>query len=931
MKIKDTLNIGKTKFPMRGNLPTTELQRENVWFENKVYEARQKLNEGKPTFMLHDGPPYANGNIHIGHAMNKISKDIIVRYKSMNGFRAPYVPGWDTHGLPIEQQLTKKGKDRKTVGPVIWRKMAEEFARKQVKTQMADFKRLGVSADWDHPYLTLLPEFEAAQIRVFKEMANKGYIYKGKKPVFWSWSSESALAMSEIEYHDVTSPTAFYAEQVKDGKGKVDSDTYFVVWTTTPWTIPGSRGISVNANFKYSQVQPADSDKKYLIATELLAKDAEMFGWDEYEILNEFTGQELEYMTAQHPFYDDVELLVMLADFVTLDAGTGLVHTAPGFGEDDFFVGQKYGIEVAVPVDYQGKMLPEAGADFDGLFYEDANAVALDKLAKQGALLKQEDITHSYPFDWRTKKPVIYRAVPQWFASIEPFRETLLNELDQVTFSPEWGKKRLYNMLKDRGDWVISRQRVWGVPLPIFYAEDGTAILEEETIEHVAQLFAVHGSTYWFEKEAKDLLPEGYTNEHSPNGIFTKETDIMDVWFDSGTSHQGVMAARPDLEFPADLYLEGSDQYRGWFNSSLITSVAATGHAPYKSILSQGFTLDGNGEKMSKSIGNTIEPNEVVKEMGAEIIRLWVTSVDSSQDVRVSMDLLKQTSETYRKIRNTMRFLLANTADFNPAEDAVAYADLTPVDQYFYALFNELVKTLKASYDRYDFQAVNKAVINFINVDLSAFYLDFNKDVLYVEAPKGHLRRSAQTVLYKILVDLNKLLLPILPHTAEEVFEYLPAKDGDFAYLTEMAQVEDLGDTTTLLANWTKFMDVRDAVNKALEVARNEELIGKPAEAAVTLYLTDEQATLIDALDQDVRVTLLVSQLALKNVAEADGQVPEYDGYKILVQHAAGEMSPRDRMYHTDLGADADFPELSAHEAEIIRENFPEALTEGLE
>ncbi|MCM0582389.1 isoleucine--tRNA ligase [Weissella diestrammenae] len=931
MKIKETLNIGKTKFPMRGNLPTTEAQRENIWFENKVYEARQKLNAGKPTFMLHDGPPYANGNIHIGHAMNKISKDIIVRYKSMNGFRAPYVPGWDTHGLPIEQQLTKMGKDRKAVGPVVWRKMAEEFARKQVKTQMADFKRLGVSADWDHPYLTLLPEFEAAQVRVFGEMVKKGYIYKGKKPVFWSWSSESALAMSEIEYHDVTSPTAFYAEQVKDGQGKLDTDTYFVVWTTTPWTIPGSRGISVNANFKYSQVQSKGSDKKYIIATELLAKDAEMFGWDEYTVLAEFEGKDLEYITAQHPFYDDVSLLVMLADFVTLDAGTGLVHTAPGFGEDDFFVGQKYGLEVAVPVDYQGKMLPEAGEDFAGVFYEDANAISLKKLADLGVLLKQEDITHSYPFDWRTKKPVIYRAVPQWFASIQSFRDDLLNELDQVSFSPEWGKKRLYNMLKDRGDWVISRQRVWGVPLPIFYAEDGTPIMEPETIEHVAELFAEHGSTYWFEKEAKELLPEGYTNSHSPNGIFTKELDIMDVWFDSGTSHQGVLAARDDLSFPADLYLEGSDQYRGWFNSSLITSVAATGQAPYKQILSQGFTLDGQGEKMSKSLGNIISPNDVAKEMGAEIIRLWVSSVDTSQDVRVSMAGFKQTAEAYRKIRNTMRFLLANTADFNPNENQVAFKDLTPVDQYFYARFNELVRDVKNAYDQFDFQTVNKLMMNFINVDLSAFYLDFNKDVLYVEAPNGDLRRSVQTVLYKMLVDMTKLLLPILPHTAEEIFEYLPFETGDFAYLTGMATVEDLGDTTDLIANWTKFMTVRDAVNKALEVARNNELIGKPAEAAVTLYLTDDQAKLIDSLHQNVRVTLLVSQLTLMHVEEADDTVASFDGYQIRVTRAAGEMSPRDRMYHTDLGADSAFPMLSAHEAQIIRDNFPEALVEGLE
>ncbi|WP_288571963.1 isoleucine--tRNA ligase [uncultured Weissella sp.] len=930
MKIKQTLNLGKTKFPMRGNLPQTELQRENIWFENKVYERRQKLNAGKPSFMLHDGPPYANGNIHIGHAMNKISKDIIVRYKSMNGYYAPYVPGWDTHGLPIEQQLTKAGKDRKKVGPVIWRKMADEFAHKQVKKQMADFKRLGVSADWDHPYLTLQPSFEAAQLRVFGSMAKRDLIFRGKKPVFWSWSSESALAMAEIEYHDVTSESAFISEKIKDGKGVLDQDTYLVAWTTTPWTVPASQALAVHPDFKYVQVQPQNTTKKYLVAESLLSSLSEKFGWEEPTILATFEGKDLEYMVTEHP-YMDRDILVVLADYVTDDTGTGLVHTAPGFGEDDFMTGKRYGITPIMNVDDRGYLTAEAGEDFDGVFYEDANELSLQKLRDVDALVKSEPITHSYPFDWRTKKPVIFRAVPQWFASIDSFRQEILDALDDVTFKPEWGKKRLYNMIRDRGDWVISRQRVWGVPLPIFYAEDGTAIIDPDIIDHVADLVAEHGSTVWFEREAKDLLPEGYTNEHSPNGEFTKETDIMDVWFDSGSSHQGVMATRPELEFPETLVLEGSDQYRGWFNSSLITSVAVTGKAPYKEVVSQGFTLDGNGEKMSKSIGNTIEPNEVIKQMGAEIIRLWVSTVDTSADVRVSMDILSQTSEIYRKIRNTMRFLLANTEDFNPNEDTVAYEDLTEVDKYFYARFNQLISELKAAYDAYDFQSVHKLLINFINVDLSAFYLDFAKDILYVEAPNGHLRRSLQTVLYKIVVGLDKLMLPILPHTAEEIFEYLPYETEDFAYLTNMPEVEDLGDNTELFANWSSFMKLRDAANKALEEARNAKLIGKPAEAALTLYLTKEQAQMVDALGQDIRVLLLVSQLHLADVTDASADVENYDGYKIEVAHAVGEVSPRDRMYHTDLGSDKDFPMLSAHEAEIVRENFPEALTDGLE
>ena len=862
--------------------------------------------------------------------MNKISKDIIVRYKSMNGYYAPYVPGWDTHGLPIEQQLTKAGKDRKNVGPVIWRKMADEFAHKQVKKQMADFKRLGVSGDWDNPYLTLQPSFEAAQLRVFGSMAKRDLIFRGKKPVFWSWSSESALAMAEIEYHDVTSESAFISEQVKDGKGLLGEDTYLVAWTTTPWTVPASQALAVHPDFKYVQVQPKNVDKKYLVAESLLTTLSEKFGWEEPEILATFEGKDLEYMVTKHP-YIDRDVLVVLADYVTDDTGTGLVHTAPGFGEDDFMTGKRYGIKPIMNVDDRGYLTAEAGEDFDGVFYEDANEVSLQKLRDVDALVQSEPITHSYPFDWRTKKPVIFRAVPQWFASIDGFRQEILDALDEVTFKPAWGKKRLYNMIRDRGDWVISRQRVWGVPLPIFYAEDGTAIIDVDVIDHVADLVAEHGSTVWFEREAKDLLPEGYTNEHSPNGEFTKETDIMDVWFDSGSSHQGVMATRPELEFPETMVLEGSDQYRGWFNSSLITSVAVTGKAPYKEVVSQGFTLDGNGEKMSKSIGNIIDPNEVIKKMGAEIIRLWVSTVDTSADVRVSMDILSQTSETYRKIRNTMRFLLANTTDFNPNEDAIAYEDLTPVDQYFYARFNQLIGELKAAYDAYDFQAVHKLLVNFINVDLSAFYLDFAKDILYVESPDGHLRRSLQTVLYKIVVGLDKLMLPILPHTAEEIFEYLPYETEDFAYLTDMPETEDLGDTKALFENWTSFKTLRNATNKALEEARNAKLIGKPAEAALTLYLTPEQEQVVTSLNQDIRVLLLVSQLHFANAADAPADVIEYDGYKIQVAHAVGEVSPRDRMYHTDLGTDKDFPMLSAHEAEIVREYFPEALTEGLE
>ena len=925
MKVKDTLNLGKTKFPMRGNLPVREVERQNEWEENKVYEQRQKLNEGKPSFVLHDGPPYANGNIHMGHAMNKISKDFIVRSKSMMGFRAPYVPGWDTHGLPIEQQLKKAGVDRKALSVAEFREMCRQYALEQVDKQRKDFKRLGVAGEWDNPYLTLKPEYEAQQIRVFGKMAEKGLIYKGKKPVFWSWSSESALAEAEVEYHDVTSPSAFYGEQVVDGKGVLDKNTYMVVWTTTPWTIPASEGITIDATFDYAVVQHDDDERKYVLAADLVNADAELFGWNDVKIVKTVKGAELENVLCQHPFYPERKLVTMLGDFVTTDAGTGLVHTAPGFGEDDFNIGVKYGLDVYVPVDDKGYMTEDTGEDFAGLFYEDANEVSLKKLEEAGVLLKQMDYEHSYPFDWRTKKPIIFRATPQWFASVDKIRDQILGAINEVQFFPDWGQKRLYNMIRDRGDWVISRQRVWGVPLPIFYGEDGEAIMTKETIEHVAKLVEEHGSNIWFQREAKDLLPEGFTSEHSPNGKFTKETDIMDVWFDSGSSHQGVCAERDYLTYPADLYLEGSDQYRGWFNSSLITSVAYSGHAPYKQILSQGFTLDGKGRKMSKSLGNTIVPSEVIDKMGAEIIRLWVLSVDTSADVRVSMGSFQQIAESYRKFRNTVRFLLANTTDFDPAKDAVAFDEMESI------LVNKFTKEILDAYANYEFMEIYKKLINFITTDLSAFYMDVAKDVVYIEAPDSKKRRSMQTVLYDVVVRLTKLMTPILPHTTEEIWKYLK-EDEKYAQLSEMPEVKHFNNEEKLVDLWNRFMNLRSGVFKALEEARNEKLIGKSFEAHVDLYVSNGVQADLDALNANVRQALIVSALDVHPLSEAPENALKFnDEYAVVVEHAEGEVCPRCRMIKTDIGSDADLSTLCASCAEIVRENYPEALAEGLE
>lgn len=931
MKVKDTLNLGKTKFPMRGNLPVREVERQNEWEENKVYEQRQKLNEGKPSFVLHDGPPYANGNIHMGHAMNKISKDFIVRSKSMMGFRAPYVPGWDTHGLPIEQQLKKAGVDRKALSVAEFREMCRQYALEQVDKQRKDFKRLGVAGEWDNPYLTLKPEYEAQQIRVFGKMAEKGLIYKGKKPVFWSWSSESALAEAEVEYHDVTSPSAFYGEQVVDGKGVLDKNTYMVVWTTTPWTIPASEGITIDATFDYAVVQHDDDERKYVLAADLVNADAELFGWNDVKIVKTVKGAELENVLCQHPFYPERKLVTMLGDFVTTDAGTGLVHTAPGFGEDDFNIGVKYGLDVYVPVDDKGYMTEDTGEDFAGLFYEDANEVSLKKLEEAGVLLKQMDYEHSYPFDWRTKKPIIFRATPQWFASVDKIRDQILGAINEVQFFPDWGQKRLYNMIRDRGDWVISRQRVWGVPLPIFYGEDGEAIMTKETIEHVAKLVEGHGSNIWFQREAKDLLPEGFTSEHSPNGKFTKETDIMDVWFDSGSSHQGVCAERDYLTYPADLYLEGSDQYRGWFNSSLITSVAYSGHAPYKQILSQGFTLDGKGRKMSKSLGNTIVPSEVIDKMGAEIIRLWVLSVDTSADVRVSMGSFQQIAESYRKFRNTVRFLLANTTDFDPAKDAVAFDEMESIDKYMTVLVNKFTKEILDAYANYEFMEIYKKLINFITTDLSAFYMDVAKDVVYIEAPDSKKRRSMQTVLYDVVVRLTKLMTPILPHTTEEIWKYLK-EDEKYAQLSEMPEVKHFNNEEKLVDLWNRFMNLRSGVFKALEEARNEKLIGKSFEAHVDLYVSNGVQADLDALNANVRQALIVSALDVHPLSEAPENALKFnDEYAVVVEHAEGEVCPRCRMIKTDIGSDADLSTLCASCAEIVRENYPEALAEGLE
>jgi isoleucyl-tRNA synthetase len=917
MDYKDTLLMPKTEFPMRGNLPNREPERQKKWDDIDIYKKVQERTSERPLFVLHDGPPYANGDIHMGHALNKILKDFIVRYKSMSGYNAPYVPGWDTHGLPIETALTKSGKvDRKSMSVAEFRKLCEEYAHEQINRQREQFLRLGVRGDWWNPYVTLDKAYEAQQIKVFGEMAKKGYIYKGKKPVYWSPSSESALAEAEIEYKDKRSPSIYVAFKVGDGNGILDGDESIIIWTTTPWTIPANLGIAVHPELDYNVVFV--NEQKYVVAAGLLETLEKEFEWDKPEVIKTIKGSQLEYVKAVHPIYGR-ESLVICGDHVTLDAGTGCVHTAPGHGEEDFIVGQKYGLDVLCPVDDKGHMTSEAPG-FEGLFYDAANKPITEKLEEVGALMKLTFITHSYAHDWRTKKPVIYRATAQWFASIENFRNELLKAIEEVEWIPKWGETRLFNMVRDRGDWCISRQRAWGVPIPVFYGENGEPIITDETINHVSALFREHGSNIWFEWETEQLLPDGFSSEHSPNRTFTREMDIMDVWFDSGSSHQAVLEEREDLVRPADLYLEGSDQYRGWFNSSLSTGVAVTGKAPYKGVLSHGFALDGEGRKMSKSIGNVVVPNDVMKQLGADILRLWVASVDYQADVRVSDKILKQVSESYRKIRNTFRFLLGNLHDFDPSQHYVN--DLQGVDLFMVVKLNEVVEKVKQAYEQYQFSTVYHAIHNFCTIDLSSFYMDLAKDTLYIEHADHPARRAIQTVMYDVLVALTKLVSPILSHTADEVWEHIPGVNEESVQLTDMPEVKTFGDVSELKVTWSHFMNVRDDVLKALEQARNEKKIGKSLTAAITLYMSGDVRKLLTSIPS-LEKLFIVSQVNLAGEAnEAPEDAVAFEQLAIVVEQAEGETCERCWVVSTTVGSNSEHPGLCSSCADTVTKYY---------
>ena len=873
MELKDTLLMMETNFEMRGNLNIKEPLLVKKWADEKVYN---KMNEDQPLgeYMLHDGPPYANGAMHCGHMLNRILKDFVVRYKNMCGYKTPFVFGWDTHGLPIENMVTKSGVNRKTTPIFEFREKCKEYALSQVERQKSDIRRLGCLGDYDSPYLTLLPEFEAREIHVFSEMALKGLIYKGLKPVYWSPSSESALAEAEIEYHDVKAYTIYVSFDTVDGKNVVPNDTKFIIWTTTPWTLPANLAICAHPQFIYGLFK---TDKgNFVFLSELKDTLIEKLGFTTCELVKEIKGSELEGILVKHPFYDRTSMLI-IGDYVTAETGTGLVHIAPGHGEDDFNVCLKYGIKPYCPVDEHGKLTSDAGERLAGLFYEDANLEVLKILEENNCLLKEEDIVHSYPHDWRTHKPVIFRATPQWFCSIEPIRDQLIEEIKKVNWTPKWGETRMVNMIKDRADWCISRQRAWGVPIPIIYCEDNTPIIDKDVFDHIEKLIRENGSNIWYKLSEKELLPEGYTNSHSPNGIFRKEKDIMDVWFDSGSSWNGVLNER-GLKYPADLYLEGSDQYRGWFNSSLILSLAVNGKAPYKNVVSHGFVMDEHWEKISKSKGNGIDPLKIINIYGSDVCRLWASLVDYQQDARISESIVKTISEQYRKIRNTLRFLLGNlnngsVNDSFKEEDKVDTFE--KIDLYVLARLEEVKNKVIDNMDSFNFINAISEILKFVSDDLSSFYFEITKDILYCENKTSLRRRQVQTVLNEVLFTLMRLLNPILPFTMDEVNANYPLRSKDNVQYYRYPTKSNIY-SKDLLDEYSLIKTLRNDVLKALEEKRALGEIKSSLLASVDLEIKDEKIkAIIDTYPHvEVERLFIVSKVVLKdNVEGFKGEV----------------------------------------------------------
>ena len=899
-----TINLPKTDFPMRAGLAKREPEMLQRWYDMDLYNEMLKKNDGKPRFSLHDGPPFSNGDIHMGHALNKALKDFIVRSYAMRGYYTPYIPGWDNHGMPIESAIIKEQKlNHKAMSIADFRSACHDYAQKYIDRQMAGFKRMGVMGDWEHPYKTMNKGFESDEVRVFGKMYQNGHIYKGLKPVYWCAHDETALAEAEIEYQDDPCTTVYVKFPMHDDLGKLPnvdhSKLFFVIWTTTIWTLPGNLAIALNPRELYNLVQ-APNGEVYIMADALTEKVMHIGGFDSYEVLEQHPGDFFENMLADHPFLPKTSRLV-LADYVTMDSGTGCVHTAPGFGADDYLTCKRYGMDMVVPVDDQGRHTDYAGK-YAGLTTEESNPIILADMKEAGSLFASEDIVHSYPHCWRCKQPIIFRATPQWFCSVDSFKEEAVAACENVRWLPSWGKERMGAMIRERADWCISRQRRWGLPIPVFYCDDcHKPVCNEESIDAVAKLFEKEGSNAWFDRPAADILPEGFTCPHCGGKHFTQETDTLDGWFDSGSTH--VAAMQRDQGFwPADMYIEGGDQYRGWFQSSLLVAVGALGKgAPYRECLPPGWTVDGEGKAMHKSLGNGMDPTEIINEFGADMLRLWAGSADYHADMRCSKEIFKQLTQNYLKFRNTARYCLGNLDGFD-AEHLVAPEDMLPLDRWAITKLNDLIRRVAKAYDNYEFHVVSHAINDFCVVELSSFYLDIIKDRLYCEERNGLKRRSAQTALFLILDSMTKMFAPILAFTCDEIWLAMPHRAEDDArnvLLNVMNQPFDayaLSDAE--LAKWDQLIRVRTDVNGVLEAARAEKRIGKPLEAAVTLRADDEaaKAALDDVQSMNLPELLIVSQCLVGGDVPEDavtGTGTNFPGLHISVRNAPGTKCPR--------------------------------------
>ncbi len=917
-----TLNLPATDFPMRGNLPKREPEILKKWEDSRLYYKMIEKNQGKPSYILHDGPPYANGEIHLGTALNKTLKDFIVKYKNMSGFCAPYVPGWDTHGLPIELKAMKSiGVENGAIPPVELRKHCRDFAMTHVKNQMKQFKRLGTLGDYDDPYLTLKHEYEARQVEVFGKMAKDGYMYKGLKPVYWCPDCNTALAEAEIEYSNDPCHSIYVKFNVTDDKGLFTamgldlSKVFFVIWTTTTWTIPGNLAICLGPDYDYTLVQVGN--EYYVMANELVKTTMESAGISEYKTIGLFRGSELEHIKTKHPLYDRLSP-VIVGDHVTLESGTGCVHTAPGYGVEDFEVCKNYDdIGILVCVDAKGRQTAEAG-EFEGMDTDTANKAIAKKLEEVGALLAIQKIVHQYPHCWRCNSPIIYRATEQWFCSVNGFKDEAVKAIESVKWIPAWGEDRIKGMVRDRSDWCISRQRTWGVPIPIVYCKDcGKPIVTDETIKSISDMFKAEGADAWWIKEPAEFIPSTVKCECGC-GEFTKEYDIMDVWFDSGVSHTAVMEQHKGLSWPADLYLEGADQYRGWFQSSLLTSVVYKGSAPYKAVCTHGWVVDGEGKTMHKSLGNGIAPNEITDVYGADILRLWVASSDYHSDIRISQPILKQLSEAYKKIRNTARFILGNLGNgkgFNPDTDCVSDDKLTELDKWALMRLDSLIDKVNEGYNAFDFHIAFHAIHNFCVTDMSNFYLDIIKDRLYCEKEDSEVRRAAQTAMYRILSTVARLAAPIISFTAEEIWTYMPhtsTNDKESIFLNQMPEKSGIEFSDEFVSKWEFIYSTRETVNKVLEEKRNEKLIGKSLEANIIIHCGESLYEKYNALTEELKDILIVSGVSASK--DGNDEVPEIEVIK-----AEGEKCERCWSYSNTVGSDSEHPTLCARCAAVVK------------